>query len=171
MKQPKTIAALAKALNVSVSTVSKALRSGFIEREKDGSFDPKLARQGVEAQASRRGGRSLGGQSGGMPAALVALKAAQAREELKLTRAKRKTAEQHLGRQNGELLNKSEWLRKWTELFMNFRDALLQVGSQIALRCDGKKAREISEIVRTEHERILKELADGGERLNNGGVR
>jgi hypothetical protein len=154
MKQ--TITAVAAAVRCSVTTLKKAIKAGFVEREDDGTFNLRRVRRGGQKWHN----------SGGMSAALVAIKQEREQEELELTRAKRMRAQQELARDAGELLIRSEWLRKWTELFMNFRDALAQVGAQIALRCDGKKAREIAEIVRAEHERILKELADGGGRLN-----
>jgi|CXWL01.1.fsa_nt_gi hypothetical protein len=163
MKQ--TITAVAAAVKCSVTTLKKAIRAGLVEREDDGTFNLRRVRRGIEAQSARRGGQKWH-NSGGMPEALVAIKQEREQEELELTRAKRMRAQQELARDAGELLIRSEWLRKWAELFMNFRDALAQVGAQIALRCDGKKAREIAEIVRAEHERILKELADGGGRLN-----
>jgi hypothetical protein len=163
MKQ--TITAVAAAVKCSATTLKKAIKAGFVEREDDGTFNLRRVRRGLDAQSERRGGQKWQ-NSGGMAPALVAIKQEHAQEELELTRAKRMRAQQELAKDAGELLIKSEWLRAWAEIFMNFRDSLIQVGSQIALRCAGKAAREISEIVRAEHERILKELADSGARLN-----
>ena len=99
-------------------------------------------------------------------ARLAAIREQQAQEELEWTRAKRMRAQQELAKEAGELILRSDVLRGWRELMMNFRDALLAVGDQIALRCDGRRAREISVIVRSAHEEVLKQLAEGGGRFN-----
>lgn len=97
---------------------------------------------------------------------LVAIKEAQAEEELEWTRAKRMRAQQELAKNAGELLLRSDLLRGWAELLMNFRDALTNVGNQIALRCDGKPARQIAEIIRSAHEDLLRALAEEGGRIH-----
>ena len=163
MKQ--TITAVAAAVRCSATTLKKAIKAGFVEREDDGTFNLRRVRRGIEAQSARRGGQKLH-NSGGMSAQLVSIKTQQAQEELELTRAKRMKAQQELAKDAGELILKSDVTRGWAELMMNFRDALLSVGDQIAMRCDGKRAREIAAIARDAHERIPQELADGGGRVN-----
>ena len=163
-----TIAGAAQKVGASDSTIKRLLRNGLIEREADGSFNLRLVRRALEAQASLRGGRPLGGagSSGGMSASYMAIKLQIIQEELELTRAKRMRAQQELAKGAGELILKGEALRAWAELMMNFRDSLLSVGDQIALRCDKKPAREIATIVREAHEEILRALAEGGARTN-----
>jgi len=167
----RTVKAIAGRVGCSVSTLKKALSAGLVEREGDGSFNVRKVRRGVELQSMRRGGQRLGGDGGmgSLPPGLVAIKQAQAQEELELTRAKRMKAQQELAKDAGELILKSDVTRGWAELMMNFRDAILTVGDQIAMRCDGKRAREIAGIIREAHERILQELADGGGRVNTAG--
>jgi phage terminase Nu1 subunit (DNA packaging protein) len=167
MAKIRTIDAAAKAAGVSVTTIKRALEAGAVTRKKDGSFDPSALRDGIAARAARRGGQPMGGAySGGIAPALIAIKQAQAQEELELTRAKRMRAQQELAKDAGELILKSDVTRGWAELMMNFRDALLSVGDQVAMRCDGKRAREVAEIIRVAHEGILQSLADGGGRFN-----
>ena len=160
-----TIEAMARRVGCAPSTLHKALKNGLIEREPDGSLNFRKTKRGIELQSARRGGQTLG-NTGGMSPALLAIKMQLAQEELELTRAKRMRAQQELAKGAGELILKGEALRAWAELMMNFRDSLLSVGDQIALRCDKKPAREIATIVREAHEEILRALAEGGARTN-----
>lgn len=162
----KSISQAASAVGVSEKTIQRAIEAGVIAREKDGRFDRRKLLAGIAARAAQRGGQPMGGSTGGMPSALIAIKQQQAQEELELTRAKRMRAQQELAEMSGQLILKSDALRGWCELMMNFRDALLALGDQIALRCDMRKAREISVIIRGAHEEVLKQLAEGGERFN-----
>lgn len=167
----KTIPAAAKAAGVSETTIKRALDAGSIARRKDGTFDPRALRDGIAARAARRGGTPMGsGRSGshggGMPPAILAIKAEQAKEELELTRAKRMRAQQELAKGAGELILKGEALRAWAELMMNFRDRVLSIPEQVAKRCDKKTAREIAVILRESLEEVLRALAEGGARAN-----
>lgn len=58
---------------------------------------------------------------------------------------------------------------------MTFRDQILAVPDQIALRCDGKSARVIAGIMRVALEQVIRNLAENGwrmqEKLKEGGAR
>jgi hypothetical protein len=71
-----------------------------------------------------------------------------------------------LAKEAGELVLKSEVLRAWAGIIMDFRDAILSVPEQIAVRCDRKPAREIAAIVREMLEDTLRTLAENGGRAN-----
>jgi len=161
----QTIKELAMRLGCAVSTVKKAKAAGLIERNRDGGFDVRRARRAIAVQGARRGGQVLG-NTGGLSPALIAIKEQQAQEELELTRAKRMAAQQALAKSAGELLVRSEMLRAWMDLLMNFRDGLTNVANQIALRCDLKPARTVAEIVRGAHDDLLRALAEGGGRIH-----
>jgi hypothetical protein len=172
MAEIRTIPEAAAAARVSETTIKRAIEAGVIARDKRGRFDRGKLLAGIAARAARRGGQPMGGgtngHSGGMPSALIAIKQEQAKEELELTRAKRMKAQQELAKEAGELLVKGDVLRGIGELMLDFRDGLTAVKDQVALRCDMRKAREVSAIVGAAHDELLKRLAEGAGRFTGG---
>ena len=160
-----TVEAMARRVGCSPSTLHKALKNGLVERESDGSFNFRKTKRGIELQSARRGGQTVG-NTGGMSPALLAIKLQLAQEELELTRAKRMRAQQELAKEAGELVLKQEVSRAWAGIVMDFRDAVLSVPEQIAVRCDRKPAREIAAIARELLEGTLRVLAENGGRAN-----
>lgn len=93
---------------------------------------------------------------------MAAIKQEQASEELQLIRAKRMAAQQAIAKASGDLVLMSDVKRAIAELTVTFRDQVLAVSDQIALRCDGQRARVIADIVRAALEQVIQKLADDG---------
>jgi hypothetical protein len=162
----KTLAEAAKVAHCSVSTVKKAIRAGFVQRQADGSFKVEGLLVGIAAQGSRKGGRPVAGSggTGELPRRLLGIKVALAKEDLKFARIRTKQAERAEAVNVRNLVDRSAVVREYSALLIEFRDALMGVLPQ---RVNLRYGKEVALFVQQEVRELLTALSEGAAHVNH----
>lgn len=158
--------AYARHRGVSLSAVQKALESGRITSEKDGTIDP--AKADIQWQQNTDPGRRRGeaatrassvvedgnGKPNNQNAALV-YNVARAQREAAMA----KMAQIELAELQKRLVPSDQIKERWAKIITAAKNQLLRIPSELRLRKG--VSNEIAELVESEIHRVLERLADG----------